>query len=177
MKMDKKQKYFLSLYEPVHDHFERFCRARVYGNMEYQDLLNETLLVAYQKIDTLKTETSFLSFLIGISIRLLANNNKKLKEESISDESYSNVIDINSNTDQSAEVSLLYKALSILPDQQRECIILFEISGFSIKEIMKIQEASESAIKQRLRRSRKRLTEILTYESDYKLEEVKNGTS
>jgi RNA polymerase sigma factor (sigma-70 family) len=71
---------------------------------------------------------------------------------------------------------MLHKALALLPEAQKECIILFEISGFSIKEIMEIQRASESAVKQRLKRGREKLIEILTFESDYKTEEVKNGT-
>ena len=76
MRESKQQQNFLKLYEPVHDRFERFCRARVFGNMEYQDLMNDTLLVAFQKFDTLKSEKAFLSFLIGISVRILANNHK-----------------------------------------------------------------------------------------------------
>jgi len=174
--MKNKQNHFLKLYEPVHDRFERFCRARVFGNMEYTDLMNDTLLIAFQKMDTLKSEQAFLSFLIGISVRVLANNNRKKKEETIIDEADFDVQDVNAQTERDAEVYMLHKALAMLPEEQRECIILFEISGFSIKEIMKIQEASESAIKQRLKRSRVRLTEILTFESNYKLEEVQNGT-
>ena len=47
--------------------------------MDYQDLMNDTLLVAFEKFETLKSEKAFLSFLFGISVRLLANNNKKKK--------------------------------------------------------------------------------------------------
>ena len=50
----EQQEKFLTLYKPIHDRFERFCRARVFGNMEYQDLMNETLLVAFKKFNTLK---------------------------------------------------------------------------------------------------------------------------
>ena len=35
---ESKQGYFLKLYKPIHDRFERFCRARVYGDMEFRDL-------------------------------------------------------------------------------------------------------------------------------------------
>ncbi|MBL4592891.1 MAG: RNA polymerase sigma factor [Flavobacteriales bacterium] len=170
-----KQQHFLKLYEPIHDRFERFCRARVYGNMEYQDLMNDTLLVAFEKLDTLKSEKAFLSFLIGISVRILANHHKKNKEDSIADPIKFDLQDVNANTERDAEVYLLHKALAILPEEQRECIILFEISGFSIKEIMEIQSVSESAVKQRLKRGRAKLIEILTFESDYK-KEVQHGT-
>jgi RNA polymerase sigma-70 factor (ECF subfamily) len=170
-----KQEHFLKLYEPIHDRFERFCRARVYGNMEYQDLMNDTLLIAFEKFDTLKSAKAFLSFLIGISVRVLANHHKKKKEDSIADPIKFDLQDTNANTERDASVYLLHKALATLPDEQKECIILFEISGFSIKEIMEIQHASESAVKQRLKRGRAKLVEILTFESNYKKEE-QNGT-
>ena len=169
------QKYFLKLYEPVHYRFERFCRARVYGNMEHQDLMNETLLVAFQKLDKLNDESAFLSFLIGISVRILANNHKKKKESEYPQHPNFDVVDINMDTSTRTDVHFLYQGLALLPTDQKECIILFEISGFSIKEIMQIQDASESAIKQRLRRGRQRLTEILTFESTHKTTEVKYG--
>ena len=175
-KGNQQQQKFLQLYEPVHDPFERFCRARVFGKMEYQDLMNDTLLIAFQKMDTLKSEEAFLSFLIGISVRILANNHKKKKEEAYPQELIFDVLDVNSKTERDVEIFLLHKALSTLPEAQRECIILFEISGFSIKEIVALQKISESAVKQRLKRGREKLTAILTFDSSNKIEEVQNGT-
>ena len=60
---NRKQAAFLALYEPVHNQFERFCRARVYGQMEFRDLMNETLLQAYRKFDQLRSEEAFLGWL------------------------------------------------------------------------------------------------------------------
>ena len=57
------------------------------------------------------------------------------------------------------EIKNLYEQLEKLDDITRECIILFEISGFSIKEIMMILKLSESVVKQRLSRGRKQLLE------------------
>ncbi len=170
----KKQKEFLALYEPVHERFERFCRARVYGDMEYTDLINETLLRAYQKFETLKSKEAFLSFLFSISVRVLANTKRKKKEEyhNFNDEAI-RVEDVNSNTDKNAEVFMLYKALAQLQEDQRESIILFEISGFSIKEIAAIQDTSESSVKQRLRRGRLKLRELLSPKEVQPREEVK----
>ncbi len=169
------QEKFLALYQPIHDRFERFCRARVFGNMEYQDLMNDTLLVAYQKLDTLKSEKAFLSFIIGISVRILANHHKKTKEELIVESNYDHYQDINANTEKDTEVYFLYKALALLPDEQKECLVLFEITGFSIKEIMDIQHSSESAVKQRLKRGRAKLLELLTFESTHQTKEDYHG--
>ena len=59
------------------------------------------------------------------------------------------------------DVELLYKALELLPEEQREALILFEISGFSIRDISELQQASEAAVKQRLKRGRDKLGELL----------------
>ncbi|MDX1349888.1 MAG: RNA polymerase sigma factor [Putridiphycobacter sp.] len=174
--MASKQNKFLKLYEPIHDRFERFCRARVYGDMDYKDLMNETLLIAYTKFDTLKSEQAFLSFLFTIAVRFLANTAKKAKKE-LSDVSVnlSSIKAEGSGSESSAEVYLLHEALALLPEIQREAIILFEISGFSIKDIMVIQNAKESTVKQRLKRGRERLTAILTFESTHQRGEVSHG--
>ncbi|MFK8039537.1 MAG: RNA polymerase sigma factor [Crocinitomicaceae bacterium] len=171
--MSSKQNKFLKLYQPIHDRFERFCRARVYGNMDYKDLMNETLLIAYTKFESLRSEKAFLSFLFTIAVRFLANTAKKEKTELTHDSFDINTIkDGQANTDGSAKVYLLHQALSLLPETQREAIILFEISGFTIKDITKIQNASESAVKQRLKRGRERLTAILKFESKHQRGEV-----
>lgn len=171
----KKQQKFLQYYEPVHNQFERFCRARVYGGMEYRDLMNETLLIAFEKFDQIKSKTAFLSFLIGTSVKLLANNNRKKKEDLLFNHETVNLYpDLGKNTDHDAEIFLLYKALSKLPDQQKECIVLFEITGYSIKEIAGIQKSSESAIKQRLKRGREKLATILNVSVQPK-KDVTNG--
>lgn len=166
----KRQNNFLNLYEPIHDKFDRFCRARAYGEMDAQDLMNETLMVAFEKLDELKSDKAFFSFLCGISIRILSNAARK-KQASFKDlGAAENLYDQTSETEKNFEVEMLHKCLSKLPDIQRECIILFEISGFSINEIATIQNSSISAIKQRLKRGRERLEEILKFEVSYKVE-------
>lgn len=159
-----KREEFMHLYRPVHPGFERFCRARVYGLMDHGDLMNETLLIAYQKFDTIKKKTSFLYFLIGIAIRVLANINRKKKPLNTIDDLHENQLDSGDNTDSRLEVKILYEALAKLPEAQKESIILFEISGYSIKEIAIIHNVGESAVKQRLRQGRQMLTKILVDE-------------
>jgi RNA polymerase sigma-70 factor (ECF subfamily) len=168
-----KQKEFLKIYEPVHDRFERFCRARVYGDMDYKDLINETLLLAFQKMDEVRDKKAFLSYLFSVAVRILANNKRKKKENSDLFELKSlQYTDVNANTEADAEVFMLHEALAHLKDDQRESLILFEISGMSIKEIAVIQDTSESNVKQRLRRGRDKLRQVLSFESEHKRGEI-----
>ncbi len=157
-----KQEQFLELYQPVHAQFERFCRARAFGDMPYQDLINDTLLIAFQKMDHLKNDKAFLSYLIGIAIRVLSNAKRKLRPKSGVDEFvFLNHADESPSVELKFEIEMLHKALACLPQLQREALILFEITGYSIKEIMEIQQSGASAVKQRLARGRKELAVII----------------
>lgn len=165
----RKQNRFLNLYKPVHDRFERFCRARVNGEMPYEDLINETLLTAYKKLDELKNESVFLSFLIGISIRILSNTRRKRKSELMENELvFTNYADPENVIERQFEIEMLYDALVQLPEYQREALILYEITGFSVKEIMEIQNSGASAVKQRLARGRTALAKIIHEMQVYK---------
>jgi len=158
----RKEKEFMQLYTPVHENFERFCKARVYGDMDYKDLMHDTIIIAYEKLDSLESPKAFLHFLFGISIRVLANSNKKQRILYLKDHvKAQNIEDHSTRADRNEEVELLHKALSKIPEVQREAIVLFEISGFSISEIAELQESGISAVKQRLARGRQALLDYL----------------
>lgn len=160
-----KKHAFMELYQPVHENFERFCRARVYGDTDFKDLMHDTIVIAFEKFEKLEDPKAFLHFLFGISIRVLANTNRKQRLVHVTDEAQ-NVPDETMRADKNEDVHLLYQALSRLPEEQREALVLFEISGFSIAEIAELQNAGVSAVKQRLARGRKALLELLQ-ENEY----------
>ena len=163
----------MELYEPIHVRFERFCKARAYGNFNFKDLMHDSLVVAYERFDSLKNEGAFLHFLFGIAIRLLANENRRISTERLADHAQVYNYSVESDrTDRQLEINGLYEAISKLPDLQRESIILFEISGFSIKEVAELQESSEDAVKQRLVRSRKKLVELMTEKKEEALKHL-----
>lgn len=153
----------MALYAPVHENFERFCKARVYNEIDHKDLMHDTILIAYEKFSSLENPKAFLHFLFGICIRVLANQIKKKRPLRFKSDFQSyQVEDQSTRADKNDEVHLLYEALSHLPENQREAIILFEISGFSIAEIADFQHAGISAVKQRLARGRQALVEHLS---------------
>ena len=157
--VDTKQSTFLKLYEPIHDRFEKYCRASTYGGYPYEDLMNDCLLKAYDKLETLEDPQAFLGFLIGISRRLLANASRKMKPEPMSETMQP--IDFG-DMESSMKVQFLHWCLSQLPEQQREALVLYEIVGFSIKEIATSLNITEDNVKKRLSRGRKRLKETVT---------------
>jgi RNA polymerase sigma-70 factor (ECF subfamily) len=156
---DDRRKTFMSLYEPVHARFERFCQARAYSQTDWKDLMQDVVIVAFNRLEELKNPAAFLSFLCGIAIRLLSNQNRKKREDYLAH--HERLVNSLSCSDDDGHAlmnrDLLYTALSRLPEQHREAIILFELSGFSIREIAEMQSSGESAVKQRLLRGRQQL--------------------
>lgn len=158
-----KQSAFMELYEPIHDRFVRFCQVRLHNSEEVHDLVNETLLRAYENFEKLRNKDAFLYYLFGIATRILNSQYRKKKFWGAYDATKNaQIADPCWDPSQKADVHLLYKALDELPSRQREALILFEISGFSIKEIQQIQDSKASAVKARLVRGRKKLAEILS---------------
>ena len=166
-----KQERFMQVYEPVHERFERFCKTRVYGEFHFKDIMHDTLVVAFEKFDEIKSTDAFLHFLFGTATRILANHRKKKRPEYVDqlNAKYEHVHNESSLIEKQFEINDLYACLKELDQLTSECIILFEISGFSIKEIMGIQHSSEAAVKQRLSRGRKQLLTLM------QSLEIKNG--
>lgn len=158
-----KKKRFMELYEPVHGSFERFCKARSYGVCDFNDLMHDTLIIAFEQFDTLKNKEAFLSFLFSITNKVHANFRRKNKPMSFSEVTgIENSPDHTFSIEKNFQHDELYEALNKLPIDYRNCIILFEIAGFSIKETAEIQECTIDALKQRLSRGRKMLVEALS---------------
>lgn len=170
------QKHFLALYEPVHESFARFCHAKAYGLMEAEDLISESIICALEQFHQLREEKAFLSFLFSIASNVLNKKNRRLKfRGNYNQQQAEKSIDESIDAETRLDIEVLYTALNQLPKEQKEALILFEISGFSIKEVSEIQHASESAIKQRLKRGRVKLAEY--FKSDQLKNEVVGSRS
>lgn len=159
--MGDKKDLFLTAYSPVHQPFERFCRARAHGQMPYKDLMQETLLIAFSKFESLREPDKFLFFLFGIATRILSNDRKKMKPVSLAEMSAPDPITW-PDPERRSEIEQLYQALAKLPADQHEAIVLFEIVGFSVLEIATYQQKSEEAVRQHLSRGRQKLVTLLT---------------
>jgi len=161
--MTKEEKIeFQKLYQKAHEPLQRFCAAKSYGVMEAKDLAGETILTALENFNKLKNKKAFLGFLFGIANNIVRNNLRKQKfSGTISESKLSSKTSSETASDTKLDIKYLYDALSKLPKSQCDALILFEINGYSIKEICEIQNAKESAVKQRLKRGREKLAFLL----------------
>jgi RNA polymerase sigma-70 factor (ECF subfamily) len=161
-----KQKAFTDAYQPLHDRLVRFVQSMVYNREDVKDIIGETLLVAYQKFETIRHREALLSYLFTVASRMVYRLQDKNKQFSYvyDDQQTEQVADQSSNVESRIKVKELYQALDQLPIKQKEAIVLFEISGLSLVEIQEIQGDSLSAVKSRIARARESLKKILEEE-------------
>lgn len=133
-----------------------------------KDLMGNTLEIAFKKFETLKDRSKFKYFIFGIASRITNNERRKWSNKIfVSDANLNKQISTIQDSDQSADYYFLHQALQQIKQSTREAIILFELEGFSIKEIAEIQNTNENTIKSRLSRGRAELKAILNPISNY----------
>lgn len=156
---------FLILYEPLHARFTRYCGSNAYGLMETEDLIQETILATLQHFDRINDKNKLLSFMIGVANNIVKNILRRQKFKGAFDEQAALKLEGRiGNPEVALDIHYLYKALNQMPLKDKEAVILFEVNGFSIREISEMQKASEGATKTRLSRARHKLKELLTEE-------------
>lgn len=161
--MIEKQERFLELFEPVQENFWRYCLSVTMSKDSAKDLLQQTIETAYRQFDSLKNKTAFLSYLFTIASRINVKNFVREKRLiSMDSTEFAEILSNDFPADRLYDIKLLYESLDRLPDEQKEAIILQDISGFSQKEICEIQDVSIETLKQRLHRGRKKLTILMS---------------
>lgn len=169
---------FTNLLKPHYNDAVNYTRALCSGSAraEAEDVIQQALMKAYENFGSLKDPDKFRSWFFQIITRCFYNAVRK--------PFWSRFVSLGSEDGQAAfqvfekdffeENQVLIAALSKLNKKERSALLLFEIGGFSIKEITGMQnENSESAVKSRLSRTREKLREFMV-----ELEEgshVRNG--
>ncbi len=90
----------------------------------------------------------------------MRNTVRKKKETSL-EEKHSNSFRTDNSVEDEMQINYLYEQMNKLSDVKREALILFEINGFSIKEVAELQGATEGAVKVMLSRARKELKNLM----------------
>lgn len=159
----ERQERFIRLLEPIHSRLLRFCRALASDKDTARDFASEAILVAYRNFDKIREVEKLQSYLFSTASSL-ARRERSRSKRYVAEPAADAKVDTTLSPELAAEVSILQDALWQLPDDIREAIILFEISGFSVREIAAMQGVGESAVKMRLARGRKRLKRLLGIE-------------
>lgn len=135
---------------------QMYCTARtILGNDEdCADAIQETIVKAFQKIDTLKKDKYAKTWLMRILINECYN---LIRRESrlVSLENFQELPERQQK--EQTDYSDLYRAVNALKDELKLPIVLYYAEDFSIREIAEILGVSEGAVQKRLARARGKL--------------------
>lgn len=155
----------MALFDPVHDRLEHFALALTRNGETARDVVGETVLIAFERFESLRHPEAFLSFLFTIARRVYQQRMRSgARTEPLEEAHWNALHDPRMAPDVSADIRAVYDALARLPEAQREAVTLFEILGLSLREIHEIQGGTLVAVKVRISRGRKRLARLLGVE-------------
>ena len=159
---DSKQTDFMHAYNGCHDRFLRYCSSLAYGKMDVQDLVQDVLLTTYHKFEKIENKEQLLHYLIRAARnRSISNWRKQKNQTELTELHAERLSDQGVSPDIILDIQLLYRMLDKLPSKQKDALVLFEINGFSMKEIADIQGSNEGAIKTKISRGRKKLAALM----------------
>lgn len=137
----------------------KVAKAILKRDEDAADAMQDTVLACWEKIDTLKKEEFFKTWLIRILInkcntiyrhRKYFVAEESIRETAVWEENYAN-----------AEWREFLKGLE---EKYRIVIILYYVEGFKVREIAEILQVSESTVKGRLAAARKQAEHLYRLE-------------
>jgi len=137
----------------------RLCRALTRNYEDAQDLMSDTMLAAYQSFPALRDTKAFRKFLSTIAVRI--QRRRQWRGRLFAPLAEADDMGYEITAESSHDLELLVTALDRLPQREREALVLFALSDFSIKEIQEIQGGTASGVKSRMSRARVKLKQLL----------------
>ncbi|MGG5461348.1 RNA polymerase sigma factor [Clostridium sp. B9] len=146
---------FIEIIEKSTGQLYKAGRAILKNDNDIGDALQETIMIAYEKLHTLKEPKYFNTWLVRILINrcnyIISKNRKVISLDDV------NTLTYKDNGFKNLELN---EAINELKEDYRVAITLYYIMGFSVKEICSILDEKEGTIKSRLCRARSDLREF-----------------
>ena len=160
---DNSQAEFEKILRKYGDSIYRIALVHTQNEMDAQDIVQEVFLKFARNASQFQSDEHIKAWLIRVAINMCTDlkrsawNRKttELNDECLPAEEFT------------TGESELYQAVMSLPVKYKDVIHLFYYEGYSIKEISRITEQKENAVKTQLSRGRVLLKERLKGEYDY----------
>ena len=175
--MKKSSLDFYSIFNQYHDRLKKFVTITVKNEWAVDDIVQEVFVRAHSKIDTLKDHDKIGSWLFRIAYRLCMDHFRK--ESRNPSEEIVDFRGMNASDDSTTERKMEQHQMSVcvqnqmrlLPENYRTVIWLFDVLGFTLKELADILELSVENVKIRLHRARKKFKSILNQKCSFEKDE------
>lgn len=156
---------FRRLYEEVYDDIWQYCQRRSFSDEQAVDVLSDTMLVMWERIDDVPVGEGARPWLFGVARNQLRKRNESSSRSDRLVERLKQEFSARSPTAgpaEEAEAHLILDTLSRLPEDDRELLRLQAWEGLSQKEIGLMFDVTENAIAIRIHRARQKLAVLLS---------------
>jgi RNA polymerase sigma factor (sigma-70 family) len=168
----------LELYRLYSGAIYNTCLRILKNTVKAEDAMQESFILAFQKLGSFKGESSFGAWLKRIAINKSVDEIRKNKIQfEMVDESVGalrtedNVsFDKTSDDDLIKKVNMVKQAMQLLPDGYRIVLSLNLFEGYDHEEIGQILHISESTSRSQYSRARQKLVELLTDKFQFRYE-------
>ena len=128
------------------------AKTLLYSDADCADAIQEAIVKAFSKLDTLKKDAYAKTWLMRILLHECYSVMRKEKRV-VPLEDYRQ----EEKAEEQKDYSDLYEAIYRLPEEMRLSVTLYYLEGYSVREIATMMKTTESAVKNRLARARQRL--------------------
>lgn len=155
------------LFDRYHDRIRKFVTMTVQDPWAADDLTQETFIRAHRNVNNLRDPDKAASWLFRIAYRLCLDHFRAatatvMKETPILGEMIQSCMpDTDKKLEQEEMNACIQRQILHLPESHQTVILLYDMFGFSQKEIADILEITVENVKVRLHRARKAMKSIL----------------
>ncbi|MBT8310037.1 MAG: sigma-70 family RNA polymerase sigma factor [Flavobacteriaceae bacterium] len=141
----------------------------VKDSMEAEDIVQESFIKAFKRLDQFKGEVSFGAWLKRIVINASIDVLKARKQRMVDlEDVHLKVVDASTDdnwmVDDAISITEIKAAIESLPEKYKYVVMLFLIEGYDHKEISEILKISQVASRTQLSRGKVKLKELLKQE-------------
>lgn len=165
-----KETTFLNIIDPVKDKMYRMALRLLTSKEAAEDATQEVILKLWNRKGKIKHYANIEAFAMTVTknycldqLKLKQNNNLRIVHQNYE----SNSIPLQSEIEVNDEMEWLGRIVATLPEQQKMVFQLRDVERYEYKEIAKIMEMNETAIRVALSRARKAIRENLIKKHNY----------
>ena len=157
------QKEFLDIVLPIKDNLYRLARRFLISNDEAQDAVQEVFLKLWKNKEAIKKYRSPEAFAYTMTKNYCLDRLKSKQASNLKlvHTNFENRTDLEQHIEAKDGVSLLFKLMETLPEQQKTILHLRDVEQLAFSEIAKITNTSQANVRVALSRARKKIKDLL----------------
>ncbi len=149
------------LYDRFSSNLFASCLKYAPNYEEAQDILQDTFIVIFKKIDQFKDDGSFEGWCRRIAVNTALQRYRKKKVFNLVNEDQIKDVEVEIEETDDVDLTSLLGMVQQLPERYRMVFSMYVLDGYSHREIANMMEITEGTSKSNLARARQHLKEMI----------------